>query len=377
MKKIKILSSKPLPSNKLVTLLLVVMLFAGGTGAVFASNVGGIVDKAFEIFASDIPIPEEIMRIISDAETKEKAKEKAEELDINDGKPYVDTNELPLNPPINAEAYGDSANNININTNSSDDNYYNYDDDDDDKAEGIVNELKCDIDFDLKFSGRKDKAIIIGNVKKLVAENDLDENQFDILDGFIRNEDNSETLFCMYSFLFENFFTEYDLNDALARYGKGEGIDSITQDYFEKDDGFVAHSYPEGQIEFLVFEKGVGINELAVAEILDYRGVSDIESLLDDVIKGQSLSEAFVELGVLNYNCKLQSISVSSDTVGKMSSELCLSESDTIKAIARAKRAKIADSEIASFLRSSKASKNSAGHAIAIYYMDKFGGANR
>ena len=336
-------SNKPLTGRRTLTAVLVAVLLLGGTGAAFAASLSNTFDKVEEIIE-----PEKV----TDKEIDMNGCEEAILQDL-DNKVFSS----PANPKVISDAELKAQEKMRI--------------------DELINSVVLEDDFELSINNRSNAKDIFHNTKLIIAERELDENQRKKLESYILDDTQSYSMYYLYDFLFENFFTEDDFDNAIELYNSGEGISSLLQKFCEADDDIVPHDYPEGLIEYLVIEKGVGIEELSVAEIISSRGLTEINNLIDRLSAGERMSNICMELGVLNSKCKLTSISISSEETRNVSSELNLSEADAKKAIVRAKKAKVPDNSIVQYLKTEKSTVNSYGQSLTSFYSQKFGGTVR
>ena len=308
-------------ANKRMIAVILVSVFAFCcAGIAFATNLGGITDKVEE-FIETVILGEDDSNIFGKSESKDDVKIKGEK-------------EITLEDAI---------------------------------ASTVLSEA-----FELLLEEHNDFDKITRNVKLIIAERGLDEGQSEVLEGYILSNSKVDvSIICsLYDYFYENFFTEADMEEAILRYNRGESVQSILQSYDKKDDGYIPYNYPDGMIEYLIEKKNMQIDELVTLEILSHRGLVKFDDIVERISNGEKMLNICEEFKVLNKNCEISSVMITTDEVAEISLALGISEDDATKKIVSAKKSGVKDEDVLKHVKSN----TSDAKAAADHYAEKFDG---
>lgn len=236
------------------------------------------------------------------------------------------------------------------------------------RIEEAIAQVALPKNFEAQIAQRGNSEQILRNAKVIIAERKLNDKQREKLEGYVLANLDTVFVYSMYDYLYENFFTEYDIETSISRYNSGESMQSILQTYEDVDDGYVPRGYPDGMIEYLVEKRGVQVEELAVLEILAHRGLVDFDSTIDRLSKRERMKKVFDDLKVLNKNCEITSVSLTTEEISTAARELNISEEEAAKKVVAAKKAHVPSRDVISHLLSGKTNVK----FISDYYSDKF-----
>ena len=130
------------------------------------------------------------------------------------------------------------------------------------------------------------------------------------LEALISANADATAVCSLYDFMFDNYFTEDDMDKAIKRYNGGEDLARILDTYASVDESYVAHNYPEGLLEYLIDEKGASIDGLYAAEIISHRGLIELSSVLERLSNNDAMEDICEELGVINTGCIKFSVTI-------------------------------------------------------------------
>lgn len=219
-----------------------------------------------------------------------------------------------------------------------------------------------------KMKERKNGEKALKTLNKVAAGKKLNKKQQEKLETYMIDVSDDVIIGTLYDYLFENFFTSEDLNSALKRYEEGEKLETILQNFYDIEQSFVPRNYENGEIEKYMSDLNIGANELAVAEILDFRNVYKFNKIIDRLYNGDSMQDICEELGVLNTSCQMNTVNISNDEIDECVKQLNLSQEQAIQKLIGAKKAKIKDKDIINSLKKGV----SEGKKIKEHYKEKF-----
>ena len=327
--------------HRTIIIALIALCISGTISFAFASNIGEIAEEVAEKVA-------EVFSVSNEDETKEKAieneKRKAEKAEQGviqrSGIPRA-VNEADIKKQMDAE------------------------------IEEAIGRVELPASFEADISNRSDSARILKNVKTIIADKSLNANQQERFEVYITANADVTAVCSLYDYLFDNFFTEADMNSAIERYNDGEGLDRILDTYANTDNGYIAHNYPEGMLEYLLYKKGVSIDELYVAEIISQRGLLELDTIIERLSDNEIMTDICAQLSILNVACRRIAVTISSSEVQECIDQLGISEDEAIKKIVEAKKAKVPDKDIINYIRADSKLK---GETLEEFYLEKFEG---
>jgi hypothetical protein len=327
--------------HRTTVITLIALLMLGTIGVVFAANfgegAGGIVEKAAEMFT------------VSDGdENKEKTIEEEKRKAGKAEKEVIQRGGIP-----EALSGADIKKQVEA------------------EIEEAVNSVVLSEGFETNISERSDSARISHNVKTVIADKSLNESQQERFEAYITANTDITVVCALFDFMFDNFFTEADMDQAIGRFNGGEELNRILDNYANADEGYIAHSYPEGMLEYLLDKKGVSIEELYVAETISHRGLTELNTVIGRLSNNETMADICAELGILNINCRMVAVTVSSSEVTECIEQLGISEDEAIKKITEAKKAKVPDKDIINYIEKGGKPK---GETLNEYYLEKFDG---
>ena len=203
-------------------------------------------------------------------------------------------------------------------------------------------------------------------LNKIFSKKQFSERQKEKFNSYLTANDDTVTVSILYDYLYEHFFTYSDLDSAIARNNSGEALDTILTGFCDIEESFVPRAYQDGQLDYLIREKGIPHNQLAVIEILSHRGLLEFEPALERLCNGENFTDICEELQLLNTTAKMGAVNVSRNEINQCMTELQVTEEEAIRKISNAKKAKVKDSEVMNFLKSN----GSKGERIRKYYTD-------
>ncbi|MCL1900297.1 MAG: hypothetical protein FWG11_07300, partial [Promicromonosporaceae bacterium] len=180
------------------------------------------------------------------------------------------------------------------------------------EIEEAINSVALPEAFEAEIAKRDGSERILKNAKTMIAAKTLDENQQETLEAYITANEDATAVFALYDYLFDNYFTQKDMEEAIERHSGGENLSDILEDYANADESYKAHNYPEGMLEYLLDKKGATIEQLYAAEIISHRGLMELDTIIGRITEGESMAEICAKLGIINTGCKKASVTVSS-----------------------------------------------------------------
>lgn len=205
-------------------------------------------------------------------------------------------------------------------------------------------------------------------VEALMKDKKLSVTQEKQFQDYISENENAENAIMLYDFMYENFYTFEDLNEATERLKNGETLENIFNDYMQRDSNFTPKDYPPGYVESLIFDQNIGIDDLALAEILAFRNLIDFNEIINRLGHGTQMEDICIELNIINNSMQFKTINVTRTEILACEKELEISENEAIDKIVSAKKAKVDTSEVIDFIKSGK----SVGEKLVEHYQTIF-----
>ena len=215
---------------------------------------------------------------------------------------------------------------------------------------------------------QKDAKKLEKGFRRLCADKKLKERQMEILaEGVMRNVEPLPA-YALYDYMYENFFTVEDYNNALERIQNGEALETVLGEYAEIENSFVPRDISPEQIEYLLEKVKLNADDIAIADILSFRGVADFDAVCQRRAQNESWTDICADLGVLNDSGALGSISISGEEVKKCQEDLGLSQEEAKKKVIMAKKAEVKSEDIEKHIREG----NPSGKALKAHFTEKY-----
>ena len=218
-----------------------------------------------------------------------------------------------------------------------------------------------------KIEKRQDSDLIAG-LRKITVDKKLDVQQQEILVGYVNQPVDTQVVYSLYEFLYENCFTIYDLDEALRRYQAGEAIESIFEDYFQKENSFIPYDYQEGELDFYRNTLHLTDDQIRLIEILEFRNVISRAQIVEHLQNGEDFTALCESIGLLNKQYEMEHISLSGAEVKACEALLGVSQDEAVKRIVQAKKAKVDTADVSGYLQSGK----TYGEQLKQYYTERF-----
>jgi|GEM_PF-2882145 len=218
-----------------------------------------------------------------------------------------------------------------------------------DKADGI--ELNSELDSKLKDAGN---VRLDNGYRRMIAEKDIPEKQRKQLELSIINSADPQTALVMFDYLHDNYFTFSDLDTALARYESGESAENILQGYLDIEMQRQAKDYAVGEIDDLIKNRGLSIDDLRIAEILEAHGAAEFDVITEKLGSGESWEDIAAELELLNGTGVVRSFVINEDDIIECSEALGISNAQAIRRLSVMQKAGIDESAAVEYVKSDK-----------------------
>lgn len=190
--------------------------------------------------------------------------------------------------------------------------------------------------------------------RNVMAQKAVPATQQSKLESYIVNYENPEPVLILFDYLYDNFFTFDDLDQALARYGAGEPIEDILQTYIDIQEQIQPRDYPHEEIERLVTTPGLSVEDIMIAEILDAHGSVPFYDIINARIAGEDWETLAARYNLINGSAKVQSITVSTSEVEECVKATGLPREQAYERVVGAKKAEVEPEEMVEFVQSGK-----------------------
>lgn len=190
--------------------------------------------------------------------------------------------------------------------------------------------------------------------RNVMAQKAVPATQQSKLESYIVNYENPEPVLILFDYLYDNFFTFDDLDQALARYGAGEPIENVLQTYIDIQEQIQPRDYPHEEIERLVTTPGLSVEDIMIAEILDAHGSVPFYDIINARIAGEDWETLAARYNLINGSAKVQSITVSTSEVEECAKATGLPQEQAYERVVDAKKAEVGPEQMVEFVQSGK-----------------------
>jgi len=218
------------------------------------------------------------------------------------------------------------------------------------KAE--ADKIEVDADLETKLSGTGNNRLESG-YRRMLVEKQIPEKQRARLEKYILSCGDPEAALVLFSYLHDNFFTFGDLEDAAVRYANGEKLEDILQGYIDIEIKRQAKDYAVGEIDDFVKNKGLSIDDLRIAEMLESRGTAEFSAVTDMLSDGLSWEDIAGELDILNGTGVVQSCILNEADIIECAEALDISSDEAVKRLAVLCKAGVESDEAVEYVKSS------------------------
>jgi len=229
-------------------------------------------------------------------------------------------------------------------------------------------EIPNDVSENLKSKKQPDK--LEKGYKRIQVEKNLDEDQQETLDNYIIENEDTTTVYALYDFMHENFFTYADLDEALVQYNSGKSIGDILEEYSKKNSGYVPRSFADGTLDTLTKAHNISIDQIDIADVLAYRGIFDFDEIIDRLKGGGSWGNICADFGIIDTSGVMNVLNISDTEINECAQILNISEEEARDKVIEAKVAKVKTKDIPQYVRSDK----KRGKALEEHYEEKYSG---
>ena len=195
---------------------------------------------------------------------------------------------------------------------------------------------------------------MLKGLKMVAHDKNLTEKQIEKFNRYILDNDDIVAVTALYDVMFEGFFTYDNLDSAIQRFDNGESLDNIIDEFYNLGDDYLPHQYPDGQLEYLIETVGIGINELAISEVLASRGLIEVETVINRLSEHENFSDICDEFGIINTEQLMNSVNIHENEVEECMQAMGVSEKEAMQKISKAKKAGVSDTEVIKHIKGRK-----------------------
>ena len=196
------------------------------------------------------------------------------------------------------------------------------------QAEADSIELDSAIDAKLKDA---DIARLDHGYRRMLAEKDIPDKQREMFELRLVNSSDPQTALVLFDYLHDNYFTFDDLDKAIEGYESGESVETILQRYVDIEMQRQAKDYAEGAIDDLIKNRGLSLEDLRIAEIIEAHSAVELNMIVEKLSVGESWEDIAAEFNLLNGTGIVKSVMLSEDDIIACSEALGISEEQSAK----------------------------------------------
>ena len=201
----------------------------------------------------------------------------------------------------------------------------------------------------------------IKGFQRICVDKELTEAEKTILTDFVlAYPQQTETLYALYDFLYDYFFTKQDLQLAMQRCQNGENVESVLEDYFNIEQSYQPPQVESERVYYYIEERGLSADDSAIAKTLTFRQVSEYETIMGRLSSGETWEQIGIELELLNLSGRMRTLTVTQEEVQQTQKTLHISEEEAVSKVAEAKKANVPEEALTEYLRG----KQSSGAAL-------------